>query len=331
MRASLLICSGEPAGIGPDLCLMLPPAIRRRVVIMGDADMLVERAKQLNLDIALTSSSNVKSKELRVLHFPLRTRVRPGRPSPKNVPYILQMIDTACAITPSNHIGLVTAPLDKSVIATRHAFTGLTPYLYSTCRRPKGLSMFVGEVQRKEPLRVSFASMHLPLARVSQALNPAGLRQTIQQTNQVLRQYFHIQQPRLALCGLNPHAGEDGILGSEESKWLNSCAAQLRRQRIKVAGPLAADSLFTAANRCKYDAIIALFHDQGLAPFKALTFGRSAQLTFGLPFLRASPDHGTAYSLAARREQINCGSMIHACQLIIRLTNATSTKKKHPF
>ena len=243
LRNTVLICSGEPAGVGPDLCLMLPRAIRQRALVMGDRDMLKERAQQLNLSITLVNSdAQPRAHELRVHHIPLRTKVRAGRPDRRNVAYVLQMIQTACAMTREGaYLGLITAPFDKSIITRAgHAFTGLTPYLHALCGTSANLTLFVGEAARKEPVRVAFASMHIPLAQVASTLNARTLQHTIQRTHQALRQSFNLRQPRLALCGLNPHAGEHGVLGRDELNWINDCAKQARRQRIDLTGPLAA-------------------------------------------------------------------------------------------
>ena len=311
------ICSGEPAGIGPDLCLTLPESERKHALIVGDHNLLEQRARQLGLTLKIADEFAPPAKnKLRVLHVGISAPVCPGKPNPQNVAYLKEIIRKSADLARAHGTGLATCPTDKALIAgTGIPFTGLTSYLRELCGAASTLSMFVGKVSSKETLRVSFASMHIPLAKVPASLNAHLIKETVRQTREVLRQHFGIRQPVLALCGLNPHAGENRLLGNEEAEYLNNCADELKKEGVRLSGPLPADSLFASVNRCKYDCIIALFHDQGLAPFKALTFGKGAQITFGLPFIRTSPDHGTAYALAGTGKA-DCGSLAFACRLL---------------
>ena len=324
----LLITSGEPAGLGPDLCLLVADEFHHCIVVMGDGDLLTERAKRLNIEIQLTEvgaterAQPPKPGQLSFIHHPLNKRAEVGKPDIANVPYLLELHNRAAELCLNGSYGaLITAPTDKKLIneAGEH-FTDLTSYLRQLTNSLKTLSIFVGNrignrIDNK--IKVAFITMHIPLMQVGKLLSKQLVKTKILMTHQAIQHYFSCPEPRLALCGLNPHGGEGGLLGQEEKVLLTPLADQLRAQDINLAGPLSADSLFAFAT--KYDAIIAIYHDQGLAPFKALTFGQGAQWTYGLPFIRTSPDHGTAYAIAGSK-QIDYGSMKQAIRLAIELS-----------
>lgn len=319
----LLVTSGEPAGLGPDLCLLVASEFHHQMVLLGDGDLLTERANRLNSELHLAEvtdqSPPMKPNQLCFIHHPLKERVVIGKPSPANVPYLLTLHNQAAELCKGgDYSALVTAPTDKAIIhAAGQDFTDLTGYLRQFTNSSDTLSIFIGD-SAKGRIKVAFITMHIPLMQVGKALNERLIRTKITMTHQAIQHYFSRPHPRLALCGLNPHSGEGGLLGNEEQTLLAPIAKQLRGAEMNLVGPLSADSLFAFAT--EYDAIIAVYHDQGLAPFKALTFGRGAQWTHGLPFIRTSPDHGTAYAIAGSK-QIDCGSMKQALRLAIELSD----------
>ena len=335
-KLPVLITTGEPAGIGPDICLLLAAGFSERMVLMGDGNLLQARARQLGLDLELKEISATSSLErassfrkVRFIHIPIHNKVVPGKPDPANVPYLLalhaQAVDL-CLQEKSLFAALVTAPTDKGLIcATGTEFIDLSSHLRRLSGSTQHLSLFCGDVAWGQ-LRVAFVTMHLAFSQVREHLNADLIRAKVQLSQQALQKLFSIPKPQLALCALNPHAGEDGSLGTEEISLLNPLVAQLRQEGIHITGPLSADSLFAPVMLSSYTAVIALYHDQGLAPFKALCFGRGAQLTYGLPFLRSSPDHGTAYALAGSHKP-NTGSMKKAIELAWELGNAMKSSR----
>ena len=346
----ILIPTGEPAGIGPDICLMLPAELRRGLVFMGDGDMLSQRAKLLGLEISFSEvGGGATDADFRFIHLPLNKKVTPGKLDAENNPYLLGMLKQAVQLClKREYTTMVTAPVSKQLINKSIPFIGLSEFLQETCQATTTmLRMFCGKLNSAiydtgndagsdsgsgigsdKELRVTFATMHIPVSEIANKLNPKLVERTIRDTNMIMQKYFSCNSPtldsashpypRLALCGLNPHAGEEGLLGEEEARWMTALARRLQGEGINVSDPLAADSLFAVGNLAHYDAVIAMFHDQGLTPFKALTFNQGAQLTFGLPFLRLSPDHGTAFSLAGSGKA-NSGSMEYAVRLALKL------------
>jgi len=318
----LLITSGEPAGLGPDLCLLVANEFYHSIVVMGDGDLLTERAKRLNIELKLTEINTSPPKldqpsepgQLYLIHHPLKKQAEISEPDIANVPYLLELHNHAAELCSNGSYGaLITAPTDKKLInAAGEHFTDLTSYLRELTNSSKTLSIFVGN-----RIKVAFITMHIPLMQVGKLLSKQLVKRKILMTHQAIQHYFSCPEPQLALCGLNPHSGEGGLLGQEEKILLTPLADQLRAQDINLVGPLSADSLLAFAT--KYDAIIAIYHDQGLAPFKALTFGQGAQWTYGLPFIRTSPDHGTAYAIAGSKH-IDYGSMKQAIRLAIELS-----------
>ena len=319
----LLVATGEPAGIGPDLCLLAAKKDGDKMVLIGDGDLLRERAKKLNLSIELSerTSQDAQSapEKLRFLHQPVKRKVRAGKPHPANVPYLLSLHKKAVELCAhKQYAALVTAPTDKGLINQAGVrFTDLTTHLRMLSNTKRSLTMFIGDTAWGE-LRVSFVTMHIPFNRIRDSLTSELIKEKILMTHQALQRLFSLPQPHIGLSALNPHSGEQGVLGDEEKLLLNPIAEEMRGTKMKLTGPLSADSVFRSS--MNYDAVIALYHDQGLAPFKALTFNRGAQLTYGLPFIRTSPDHGTAYSIAGSN-RIDCGSMKKALRLAYQLSD----------
>lgn len=298
----LAITPGEPAGIGPDLAVMLAQqALPFEVVAIADPDLLVERANLLGLPLSLrewqqtASPSDSPAASLTVLPVPLGATVKPGRLDSRNAQYVLNTLDTAIeGCLEGTFAAMVTGPVQKSIINEAGIpFSGHTELL----AEKSGISQVV-MMLATEGLRVALVTTHLPLKDVPQAITEDRLTQIIQITDQDLRRHFGLASPRLLVCGLNPHAGEGGHMGREEIDVINPTLDKLRSQGIQVEGPLPADTLFTPKYLSRADAVIAMYHDQGLPVLKHMGFGKAVNITLGLPFIRTSVDHGTALDLA---------------------------------
>jgi 4-hydroxythreonine-4-phosphate dehydrogenase len=232
---------------------------------------------------------------LQLVDIPLAQPVTAGRLNVANAPYVMESLQRATdGCLYGTFAGLVTAPVQKSVINQAGiAFSGHTEFLAERCGIGKVVMMLAGK-----GLRVALVTTHLPLRDVASAITVEEVSTTLKILHAELRQKFGIADPRILVCGLNPHAGENGYLGREELDIIEPVLHELRQQGMQLEGPLAADSLFTPAHLQTADAVLAMYHDQGLAPFKALSFGEAVNITLGLPFVRTSVDHGTALSLA---------------------------------
>jgi 4-hydroxythreonine-4-phosphate dehydrogenase len=302
----LLVTAGEPAGIGPEICLTLAgqPSTaleHAEVVIVADMDLLKDRAAQLGLAIDFCSISLEQSitptatNQLKVLHVPLKVTSKAGVLDADNSDYVLNTLSLACdACLNGQAHALVTGPVHKGIINDAGtAFRGHTEYLQARCKVDRVVMMLACDA-----MRVTLATTHLPLQDVPAAITPAVLSQTLHIVDAELRQKFGISQPCIYVCGLNPHAGEDGHLGREELDVIIPTLEQLRREGLNLVGPLPADTLFNPNNLAKADAILAMYHDQGLPVLKYAGFGDAVNITLGLPIIRTSVDHGTALDLA---------------------------------
>jgi len=296
----LYVTSGEPAGIGPDICLSLANRVDERpIVVLADLEMLGQRAQQLNLAIELIEykgqESSSEEGQLYVEHVPLKQQVILGELNSHNAAYVLEQLRRSAdyAMT-GKSVGVATAPVQKSVIndAGIH-FSGHTEYYQEFA----GVARVVMMLATKT-LRVALATTHLPLRAVADAITPERLHQVINILIHDLQSKFKIEQPKILVCGLNPHAGEGGYLGMEEIEVINPVLESYRAQGINMSLSLPADTLFTPENLKDADAVLAMYHDQGLPVLKSQGFGEAINITLGLPFIRASVDHGTALSLA---------------------------------
>ena len=318
----IAVTPGEPAGIGPDLLVTYAQTARTApLVAFADPHLLQERAKQLGLALRIEEycdrPPSKSAGALCVRPIPLPCRARPGKPSPETAHAVLECIRSATSAALGGEVSaLVTGPLHKSVINDAGTpFSGHTDMLAHLCQASHVVMLLVsGE------LRLALATRHLALSEVPKALTREGLRQTLEILAQGLRQLFSFPDPRILVAGLNPHAGEDGHFGREEVDIIAPVIGKLQREGLGVEGPLPADTLFTEAVRSRADALVAMYHDQGLAPFKALAFGASVNLTLGLPFVRTSVDHGTALDRAGTGK-IDLGSFAAACELASSLAN----------
>ncbi|MBU3847813.1 MAG: 4-hydroxythreonine-4-phosphate dehydrogenase PdxA [Candidatus Acinetobacter avistercoris] len=296
----LYVTSGEPAGIGPDVCLSLAERLDERpVVVLIDKTLLQQRAEILNQKIVFTDfvgQTHASAQgELYVEHVPLAEHVVSGQLNAHNATYVLEQLRRSADYALSGlSVGVATAPVQKSVIneAGIH-FSGHTEYYQEFA----GVDRVVMMLATKS-LRVALATTHLPLRDVPDAITKQRLHQVIDILIHDLKTKFKIDHPRILVCGLNPHAGEDGYLGREEIEVINPVLESYRAQGIQMSLSLPADTLFTPENLKDADAVLAMYHDQGLPVLKSQGFGEAINITLGLPFIRTSVDHGTALSLA---------------------------------
>lgn len=314
----LAITAGEPAGIGPELCLALAEtAWADRIVVIGDPDMLAGRAESLGRNISIhdyAEPGSAGAGQLRVLPVPLEAPAICGRPDPANAASLLAGLKRAVeGCLKGEFRALVTAPLQKSSINDAGiSFTGHTEYLAECCAAGMPVMLLVaGE------LRVALATTHMPLREVADRLTTDGISRTIEILHDDLRSKFGIADPEIIVCGVNPHAGEGGHLGTEDQKIVRPAVERCAAGGLRVRGPLPADTAFTpAAGRA--DAVLAMYHDQGLPVVKYAGFGNVVNVTLGLPIIRTSVDHGTALDLAGKGIA-NSGSLLAAVELADRM------------
>ncbi len=299
MNATVLaITPGEPAGIGPDLVVQIAQQVwDRPLVAIANPDLLTRRAEQLGLSLTLLpadDASPVPAGYLRVLPVPLRRPARAGVLDPANAAYVLETLEVATrGCLDGRFAALVTAPVHKGVINEAGIpFTGHTEFLAGlTGGQPVMMLACPG-------LRVALATTHLPLRAVADAITSERLERVLRTLDGDLQRRFGIAAPRILVCGLNPHAGEDGHLGREEIEIITPLLQRLRDEGMDLRGPLPADTLFTPRSLEGADAVLAMYHDQGLPVLKHKGFGEAVNITLGLPVVRTSVDHGTALDLA---------------------------------
>lgn len=327
MIPRLALTLGEPAGIGPDLLVMLAqsgwPA---ELVAVTDASLLTRAAQRLNLplliiphDAAVPAKAHVPG-TLRVAHVPLACEEAPGQLDVSNARAVLATLDRACdGCLSGEFAAMVTAPVQKSVINDAGiAFSGHTEYLQERCAVPRVVMMLACP-----GLRVALATTHLSLRDVPDAITPARLTQVLNILHDDLRTKFGIANPHILVAGLNPHAGESGHLGREEIEVITPTLDALRATGMNLSGPLPADTLFTPRLLAGADAVLAMYHDQGLPVLKHAGFGEAVNITLGLPIIRTSVDHGTALTLAGTG-MAEVGSLQAAVQEAIHMIHARS-------
>ena len=310
------ITAGDPSGIGAEIILKAIPAIprnaRRRLVIIGDRAVFAQAAERLKRSVP---------RPLAFLDCSHPSTFRPGRSSAAAGRASLAYLKRAVALWRAGRIqALVTAPVTKWAIGrVEPSFIGQTEYLARAMGRREVVMMFVSD-----RLRVALLTRHVPLARVAAAIDRPALRRALRLTADGLTAYFGIRHPRLALCGVNPHAGEAARCGEEERAVMLPVLRSLRRQGVVCDGPFAADGFF-AGRPERYDAVVCAYHDQGLIPFKMVARDRGCQLSLGLPVPRTSPDHGSALDIAGQGIA-NPGSMIYAIRLAMTLACSPSAR-----
>ena len=320
----LAITTGEPAGIGPELVAALAATdIAADLIVVGDKDLLLLAAQTRGLALSIEPDDGQwrdqrAPGQLRYVHVPARAAVTPGRLNVDNAAYVVETLTRAAdGCLQGEFDALVTAPVHKAVINDAGiAFSGHTEFLAARARC--NVAMLLAAPQ----LRVALATTHLPLADVPAAITAARLVQILRIVYNDLRSRFRLDNPRIAVLGLNPHAGEGGHLGHEEVEVIAPALAALRAEGMHLEGPLSADTAFLPARRAQVDAYLAMYHDQGLPVLKALGFGDAVNVTLGLPFVRTSVDHGTALDLAGTGKA-DAASMVAASKLAIELVAAS--------
>ncbi|MCK5724035.1 MAG: 4-hydroxythreonine-4-phosphate dehydrogenase PdxA [Gammaproteobacteria bacterium] len=328
-----VITPGEPAGIGPDLMIQLAQNTHaHELICIADPVMLQQRATKLGLPLSihLYDTNNVQPQaagSLTVLEETLNNPSVCGTADKANALSQLNALKRAVKGCLSGEFSaLITGPIHKSIINDAGIpFTGHTEYLAELSNTKKVVMMLVAPSSNKH-LRVALATTHLPLAKVSQAITKQSLTEVISILNNDLKKRFGIKHPRILICGLNPHAGEDGHLGMEEIETITPVINELKNKGFNLNGPLPADTLFTQPYLDNADAVLAMYHDQGLPVLKHVGFGTAVNVTLGLPFIRTSVDHGTALDLAGTGKASN-GSFTTALNMAIQMANKTTTEE----
>jgi len=308
--SKIAVTAGEPAGIGPDLCLALAQAnLPAELVIIGNRELLAERAALLGVDAPT-----------QVIDIPLGAPCVPGRLDPANARHVLGMLDRAIdGCSRGEFAAMVTAPVQKSIINDAGVpFTGHTEYLADRTRAAHPVMLLAAGT-----LRVALATTHLPLRAVGDAITPALLDTTLRILHDDVRRLWGMPRPRIAVCGLNPHAGESGHLGTEDRDVIQPAIERARAAGMLVDGPLPADTVFVPRYLSNYDVVLAMYHDQGLPVLKHAGFGHAVNVTLGLPIVRTSVDHGTALDLAGTG-RADAGSLIAATRLAIEFAGQPS-------
>jgi len=297
----IAVTAGEPAGIGPDLCVMLAQQPQTaRLVMIADRQLLAQRAQSLglpwrSLPFNPADEPAFERGALPVVHVPLAAAVTAGKLDRANAAYVLRTLEIAIdGCRDGRFAAMVTAPVHKGIINDAGiAFTGHTEFLAARTRTPHVVMMLAGG-----GLRVALATTHVAVKDIAQHITRAGLEQTLRVLQHDLSARFGIAAPRIAVAGLNPHAGESGHLGREEIEIIAPLIERLRREGMQVIGPLPADTLFSRERLRDFDCVLAMYHDQGLPVLKYASFGSGVNVTLGLPIIRTSVDHGTALEIA---------------------------------
>ena len=327
MIPRLAVTAGEPAGIGPDI--VLSAAMQEhsvQLVAIGSAEVLAERAQALNLPVTLAPYSSTDPIEahtpgtLPVVDIPLNAACTAGELNTANAPHVLAVLDQAIELCRSGEChGMVTAPVHKGVINEAGiGFRGHTEYLAQACSAEHVVMLLAAK-----SLKIALVTTHIPLREVAGAIQPDTLRSTIEVLHQDLQRRFRIQSPRIVVLGLNPHAGENGYLGSEELEIIEPVCRRFRERGLQVIGPVSADSAFIPNVRAETDAYVSMYHDQALPVLKSEGFETGVNITLGLSIIRTSVDHGTALTLAATG-QASSGSLCAAIQAASELAAVPS-------
>lgn len=323
----IAITTGEPAGIGPDLAALVYSELAestndQEFVFLGDAELIQSRAALHGIEVPMHC----------IMHTPVSALVRAGTLDVRNARYVLSLLDRAVEGCVSGEFAaMVTAPVQKSIINDAGVpFTGHTEYLQEKTQAPFVVMMLVGggNADRSEaPLRVALTTIHMALKDVPAAITRHRLIDTLHVLNNDLRDKFGFAKPRILVAGLNPHAGESGHLGREEIDVIAPVIDALKHEGMWLEGPLPADTLFTHKQLARADAVLAMYHDQGLPVLKHASFGQGVNVTLGLPIIRTSVDHGTALDLAGQPGKIDSGSMIAAVKLAHELADRRKVRE----
>jgi len=326
-KTRLIVTPGEPAGIGPDLCINLSQQeLPFEWVVVADPDLMVARARLLNIPVQLSAFEPTQQPrrnapgEIKIQTVKLAKQATAGELDAENARYVLETIKQAVQYCQQDTAtALVTGPVHKGIInQAGYPFTGHTEYLAELTHSPLPVMMLL-----TPGLRVALVTTHLPLRQVSQTITSALLEKVIKILHRDLVSRFNIADPVIYVCGQNPHAGENGHLGTEELETITPVVEKLKLQQIKLIGPLPADTIFSPGNLEHADVVLAMYHDQGLPVLKYKGFGEAVNVSLGLPIVRTSVDHGTALELAGSG-RINSGSMKLAMQTAIDMLDNDS-------
>ena len=332
---TIAVTAGEPAGIGPDLIAMLAARHAKRpfparLIVLGDEALLHERAQRIDVRVGYARYDPLAfapvGGAIEVWNQPLAAPAVPGHPDPTNARSVLSMLEAGCdGCATGAFAALVTGPVQKSAIQDAGIpFSGHTEFFAERTHSRRVVMMLTGVGPL--PLRVALVTTHLPLRDVAAAITFDAVTQTLAIVRQALIERFGVARPRLAVLGLNPHAGEGGHLGREDIEIVAPAIEAARNDGADIEGPIPADTAFVPNVAQRFDAIVAMYHDQGLPVVKAATFGHGVNITLGLPFVRTSVDHGTALDLAAdpaRARTADVGSFVAAVDLAIELAART--------
>ena len=327
MQRPLAITAGEPAGIGPELCLQLV-RLALPLVIIADKGLLQQRATQLGLTVQFhdyTPDVPHFVGKLSVLHVPLAQAAQAGKLNAVNAPYVLATLRRAVEGCVSGEFsGMVTAPVHKGIINDAGIpFTGHTEFLAELTHTPQVVMMLAGK-----GLRVALVTTHLPLREVADAITAPLLESILRILRRDLQRRFGLENPRILVAGLNPHAGEGGYLGREEIEVMIPVLDKLRAEGFDVSPPLPADTLFAGHRLRECDAVLAMYHDQGLPVLKYASFGAGVNVTLGLPIIRTSVDHGTALDLAGTGKA-EVGSLLEAIRVATEMAQSEKLLSGH--
>jgi 4-hydroxythreonine-4-phosphate dehydrogenase len=318
----ILITPGEPAGIGPDVVIQTAAiAHAAELIVVGSPDLLRERAQQLDIPLSLEiidwsqPASAQEAHKLKIFPVELSAACVPGVLNVANAKYVIHTLELAALFCLHKKAeALVTGPVQKSIInAAQIPFTGHTEFLAAACHVDTALMLFV-----VDKLKIALMTTHIPLAQVPAAITKEKLDKTLRTLHREMQNRFHLQRPKIFICGLNPHAGESGNLGREELEIMTPVIDKLRAEGMDLRGPLPADTAFTGNNLTSADVILAMYHDQALPVVKHIGFDHAVNVTLGLPIIRTSVDHGTALGLAGTGKA-DAGSLEAAIQLAVEL------------
>jgi 4-hydroxythreonine-4-phosphate dehydrogenase len=312
--APILITMGEPAGIGPEVAVAAYKALGGAI---GD------HALELIGDPGVFRACGI-DEAAPVIATTAKAARTPGRPDPRNAAAVTEAIEKAVARAQGGDAAaVVTAPINKAVLAAAgFHYPGHTEFLQALTGAPRAVMMLASETLRVVPLTI-----HMPIAGVPRAITAEAIVETGEIMLAALRRDFGIAAPRLAVAGLNPHAGEDGVLGGEDAAVIAPAVAALKARGHDVRGPLPADTMFHAEARARYDAALCMYHDQALIPIKTLSFWDGVNVTLGLPIVRTSPDHGTAFDIAGTGKA-DVRSMIAAIRMAAKMADARAAAKR---
>ena len=322
----ILIVSGEPAGIGLDLCIQLArKKFEAEITILSNQNAILDRAKLRNTKIKILAEPTLHlgNGGLNIINVNYSEKVLPGILEKSNSMDQLHAIEFAVKeCIEKKFDALVTLPINKKILSSNtKKFTGHTEYISTLCgTKDKEVMLLVDN----KKLRVALVTTHIPLLKVAQSITKKKLEQTIRTLDKDLKNNFKIKNPRITITGLNPHAGEEGEFGNEEKRIITPIIKKLIKEGLNLIGPIPADTAFTKKYIKVTDSFLTMYHDQGLAPFKALAFNNGVNTTLGLPIIRTSVDHGTALDLVGSKK-INSSSFFESISLAIKLAK---NKKK---